>query len=148
VIALGTVCLAASATTDRYPVLRRVSALTREGENAVAHCDRVQALSDFRKAERLEPAGYRAHLQLSSIYSALGRKRQAIEEHEWAVRLRPEVRRDSVKLSHCGRAEERCGVIFPGGPRRSLIVRPQAPASITPLERVQEGAEPLFLHRG
>ena len=75
-IALGTVCLAASATTDRYPVLRRVSALTREGENAVAHCDRVQALSDFRKAERLEPAGYRAHLQLSSIYSALGRNDQ------------------------------------------------------------------------
>src|SRR3989442_5721115 len=72
VIALSTVCLAASATIDRYPVLRRVNTLIQEGEKSLAHGDRVQALSDFREAERLEPVDYRPHLQLSSGYFALG----------------------------------------------------------------------------
>ena len=36
VIALSTVCLAASATIDRYPVLRRVSALIQEGSESLA----------------------------------------------------------------------------------------------------------------
>ena len=87
VIALITVCLAASATIDRYPVLRRVSTLIQEGEESLAHGDRVQALTDFREAERLEPPDYRPHLGLSSIYSALGAARQAREEYEWAVHL-------------------------------------------------------------
>lgn len=86
-IALTTVCLAASATINRYPVLRRVSALIQEGQESLAHGDRVQALSDFREAERLEPADYRPHLQLSSIYSARGEARQAREEYEWTVRV-------------------------------------------------------------
>jgi len=87
VIALSTVCLAASATIDRYPVLRRVSALIQEGSESLARGDLVQALSDFREAEKLEPADYRPHLQLSSIYSALGEARKDREEYEWTVRL-------------------------------------------------------------
>src|SRR5438552_3379776 len=90
VIALSTVCLAASATIDRYPVLRRVSALIQDGEKSLARGDLVQALSDFRKAEKLEPADYRPHQQLSSIYSALGEAREAREEYEWTVRLNDE----------------------------------------------------------
>src|SRR3989442_12411320 len=42
VIALSTVCLAASATIDRYPVLRRVSALIQQGNESLAPRDRVQ----------------------------------------------------------------------------------------------------------
>jgi hypothetical protein len=53
-IALTTVCLTAGATIDRHPVLRRVSTLIQEGEHSLAHGDRVQALSDFRKPKRLE----------------------------------------------------------------------------------------------
>ena len=89
VIALSTVCLAGSATINRYPVLRRVSALIQEGSESLAHRDRVQALSDFREAERLEPVDYRPHLQLSSVYLAFGRDCQASEEYKWAMRLRP-----------------------------------------------------------
>jgi membrane associated rhomboid family serine protease len=96
-IALTTVCLAASATINRYPILRRVSALIQEGEKSLAHGDRVQALSDFREAERLEPADYRPHAQLNSIYSALGDSRRAREESKWAVRLRLDLRRISAK---------------------------------------------------
>ena len=88
-IALSTVCLAASATINRYPVLRRVNTLIQEGEKSLAHGDRVQALSDFREAERLEPVDYRPHLQLSSVYLAFGRDCQASEEYKWATRLRP-----------------------------------------------------------
>ena len=88
VIALSTVCLAAGATIDRYPVLRRVSALIQEGGESLAHGNRVQALSDFREAERLEPADYRSHLQLGSVYSALGRSRQARAEYEWGCTLK------------------------------------------------------------
>ncbi len=95
-IALTTVCLAVSATTDRCPVLRRVSALIQKGEDSLAHEDRVQALSDFREAERLEPADYRPHSQLSSIYSALGEARQAGEEYEWALRLNPHIKENVV----------------------------------------------------
>ena len=87
VIALSAVCLAASATIDRYPVLRRVRALIQQGSESLARGDLVQALSDFRKAEKLEPADYRPHLQLSSIYSALGEARKGREEYEWTVRL-------------------------------------------------------------
>jgi membrane associated rhomboid family serine protease len=86
-IALTTVCLAASATIDRYPVLHRVSVLIKEGQNSAAQGDHVQALVCFREAEWLEPADYRAHLGLSSIYSALGESSQAREEFEWAARL-------------------------------------------------------------
>ena len=87
VIALSTVCLAASATIDRYPVLRRVSALIQQGNESLAHGDRIQALSDFREAERLEPADFRPHSQLSLIYSAVGEARKGKEEYEWTVRL-------------------------------------------------------------
>jgi Flp pilus assembly protein TadD len=97
VIALSTVCLAASATIDRYPVLRRVSALIQDGQKSLAYGDSVQALSDFREAERLEPADYRPHSQLGSIYSAVGDVRRAREEYEWAVRINPDVRNESVK---------------------------------------------------
>lgn len=97
IIALTTVCLAASATINRYPVLRRLRALIQEGEKSLAHGDRAQALSDFREAERLEPADYCPHAQLNSIYSALGDSRRAREESEWAVRLRPDLRRISAK---------------------------------------------------
>ena len=90
IIALTTVCLAASATIDHYPVLRRVSTLIQEGEDSLAHGDRAHALSDFVEAERLEPADYRPHLELSSIYSALREARQAREEYEWTVRLNDE----------------------------------------------------------
>ena len=90
VIALSTVCLAASATIDRYPVLRRVRALIQQGSESLARGDLVQARSDFREAEKLEPADYRPHLQLSSIYSALGEAREAREEYEWTVRLNDE----------------------------------------------------------
>ncbi len=86
-IALTTVCLAASATINRYPVLRRVGALIQKGQESLARGDRRQALSDFREAERLEPADYQPHLQLSSIYSALGDTSKAREECKWAVRL-------------------------------------------------------------
>ena len=96
-IALTTVCLAASATIDRYPVLRRVNMLNRVGDELLAKGDRVHALSDFREAERLEPADYRPHLELSSIYSSFGREQQAREEYDWAVRLKPEVRNESAK---------------------------------------------------
>jgi tetratricopeptide (TPR) repeat protein len=89
IIALTTVCLAASATINRYPVLRRVGTLIQEGEESLARGDRVRALSDFREAERLEPADYRPHLKLCSIYSAIGEARQAREEFEWAGRLMP-----------------------------------------------------------
>jgi len=98
-IALTTVCLAASATIDRYPVLRRVNMLNRVGEESLAKGERVHALSDFREAERLEPADYRPHLELSSIYSALGREQQAREECDWAARLKPDVRNENVKLA-------------------------------------------------
>jgi membrane associated rhomboid family serine protease len=91
-IALTTVCLAASATIDRYPVLCRVNLLNQIGKESLAKGDRVHALSNFREAERLEPADYRPHLELSSIYSSLGREQQAHEEYYWAVRLEPEVR--------------------------------------------------------
>ena len=94
VIALTTVCLAASATIDRYPVLRRVTALIQEGQESLARGEGSQALSDLREAERLEPADYRPHLQLSSIYSALGEARQAGKEYEWAVRLNADLRGD------------------------------------------------------
>ena len=98
-IALTTVCLAASATIDRYPVLCRVNTLNQLGEESLAKGDRVHALSDFREAERLEPADYRPHLELSSIYSSLGRDRRAREEYDWAVQLKPEVRNESGKAS-------------------------------------------------
>lgn len=97
IIALTTVSLAASATINRYPVVRRVSALIQEGEKSLAHGDRVRALSAFREAERLEPADYRAHLQLSWIYAAFGQECQASEECEWAVRLKSGSRNESVK---------------------------------------------------
>ena len=97
IIALTAVCVAASATLDRYPVLRRVSALIQEGEKSLANGDRVRALSDFCQAERLEPADYRAHLELSSIYVALGQEGQARQEYAWAVRLEPQSRNDSAK---------------------------------------------------
>jgi len=87
-IALTTVCLAASATIDRYPVLRRVDMLNQLGEESLAKGDRVHALSDFREAERLEPADYRAHLKLCSVYSALGDTSKAEQECIWTVRLR------------------------------------------------------------
>ena len=96
-IALTTVCLAASATIDRYPVLHRANMLNQVGEESLAKGDRVHALSDFREAERLEPADYRPHLELSSIYSSFGRERQAREEYDWAARLKPEVRNESAK---------------------------------------------------
>jgi len=89
---LSTVCLAASATIARYPVLRRVSALIQEGSESLARGDLVQARSDFREAERLEPADYRPHLQLSSVYSILGDTRRAREEYEWGVRLNPDIK--------------------------------------------------------
>ncbi len=91
-IALTTVCLATSATIDRYPVLRRTSALIQEGEESLTRGDGSQALSDLREAERLEPADYRPHLQLSSIYSALGEAHRAREEYESSVRLNPNIR--------------------------------------------------------
>ncbi|HUI70391.1 MAG TPA: rhomboid family intramembrane serine protease [Spirochaetia bacterium] len=97
-IALTTVCLAASATIDRYPVLHRVNMLNQVGEESFAKGDRVHALSDFREAERLEPADFRPHLELSSIYSSLGRERQTREECDWAARLEPEVTNGNVKL--------------------------------------------------
>jgi len=97
IIALTTVCLAASATIDRYPVLHRVNMLSQVGEESLAKGDRVRALSDFREAERLEPADYRPHLELSSIYSALGLESQAREEFDWAARLKPEFRNESAK---------------------------------------------------
>jgi membrane associated rhomboid family serine protease len=89
-IALTTVCLAATATINRYPILRRVSAVIQEGQESLARGDRVQALSDFREAELLEPADYRAHLKLSSIYSALGDTSKARQEYKWTVRLNDE----------------------------------------------------------
>jgi membrane associated rhomboid family serine protease len=92
IIALTTVCLSGSAAIDRYPVLRRVSALIQQGSESLAHGNRVQALSDFREAERLEPADYRPHLQLSRIHLALRDSRQAKVEYEWAVRLNPDTR--------------------------------------------------------
>src|SRR2546427_4594780 len=94
IIALTTVCLAASATINRYPVLWRASALIQEGERSLAHGDRVRSLSDFREAEQLEPADYRPHLQLSSIYLVLGQERQAREEYEWAALLDPDIKGD------------------------------------------------------
>jgi len=87
-IALTTVCIAACATIDRYPILRRVRLLSQAGEESLAKGDRVHALSDFREAERLEPADYRAHLKLCSIYSALGDTSKAKQECIWTVRLR------------------------------------------------------------
>ena len=92
IIALTTICLSASAAINRYPVLRRVSTLIQEGEKSLARGDRVHALSDFREAERLEPADYRPHLELSSIHSALGQARRSTEEYESAVRLNPDAR--------------------------------------------------------
>jgi Tfp pilus assembly protein PilF len=89
---LTTICLSASAAINRYPVLRRVSTLIQEGEESLARGDRVRAPSDFREAERLEPADYRPHLQLSSIYIAIGEGRYAKEEHEWGVGLTPDIR--------------------------------------------------------
>lgn len=91
-IALTAACLAASATIDRYPILCRVSTLIQKGEDSLARSDGVQALSDFREAERLEPADYRPHSQQSSIYSALGGARQAKEENAWALRLNADIR--------------------------------------------------------
>jgi membrane associated rhomboid family serine protease len=91
-IALTTVCLAASATIDRYPVLRPVATVNELGEKSLAKGDRAHALSDFREAERLEPADYRPHLELSCIYSSFGQERQAHEEYDWAAQLKPEVR--------------------------------------------------------
>jgi rhomboid protease GluP len=96
-VALTTVCLAASATINRYPVLRRVAGLIQEGEESLAHGDRVRALSDFREAERLEPADYRPHLRLSSIRSALDDARQAKQEYGWAVRLKPSASEGNIK---------------------------------------------------
>ncbi len=64
----------------------------QEGEESLAHRDRIATLSDFPEAERLEPADCRPHLQLSSIYAALGRERDASEEYEWAVPLNPDTR--------------------------------------------------------
>jgi len=90
IIALTAVCLAASATINRYPALRRINVLVQEGEKSLAHGDRAQALSAFREAERLEPADYRTHLQLSSIYSALGETSKATEEYKWSVGLNGE----------------------------------------------------------
>jgi len=98
IIALTTVCLAASATINRYPVLRRVSALIQDGQESLAHGDRVHALYDFREAERLEPADYRPHLGLSSIYRALGQEHQADKECEWAIRSNPEIPRKAQKV--------------------------------------------------
>ena len=40
----------------------------------------------------LEPGDYRAHSQPSSICSALGDVRQARKEHQWAIRLSPDIR--------------------------------------------------------
>jgi len=91
-IALTTVCFAASATIDRYPVLRRVCMLNQVGEESLARGDRVRAISDFREAERLEPADYRPHLQLSSIYIAIGEGRYAKDEYEWGKGLMPDIR--------------------------------------------------------
>jgi hypothetical protein len=54
------------------------------------------AISDFRKAEWLEPADYRPHSELGSIYSADGQEREAGEEHEWEVRLSPEATERNV----------------------------------------------------
>ena len=87
IIALTTVCVAASATINRYPVLRLVSALIQAGEDSLARGDRLQAFSDFREAERLEPADYRPHLKLSSIYSSLGDTSKARDEYRRAVHL-------------------------------------------------------------
>ena len=98
IIALTTVCLAASATINRYPVLRRVSALIQDGQESLAHGDRVHALYDFREAERLEPADYRPHLGLSSIYRALGQEHQADKECEWAIGSNPEIPRKAQKV--------------------------------------------------
>jgi len=84
-IALTTVCLAASATINRYPVLRRVNMLNQLGEASLAKGDRVHALSEFREAERLEPADYRPHLKLCSIYSSLGDTSKAKQECIWTV---------------------------------------------------------------
>ena len=61
--------------------------------------DRVQALSAFREAELLEPADYRPHQRLSSIYSALELKRQANEESELALRLRTDLTGRRVKTN-------------------------------------------------
>ena len=96
IIALTTVCLAASATINRYPVLRRASALIQAGDYSLARGDRAQALSDFREAERLEPADYRPHLQLSLIYTAFGEFREATQEYEWSARVEPELKRKIV----------------------------------------------------
>jgi rhomboid protease GluP len=103
IIALTTVCLAASATINRYPSLRRVSALIQGGEKSLAQGNRVQAISDFREAERLEPADYRPHEKLSQIYSGFGQESLAYGEFESAIRLRPDLRNES------GRPPKWCG---------------------------------------
>src|SRR5262249_40924459 len=57
---------------------------------SLARGDRVRALSDFREAERLEPADYRPHLKLCSIYSALGDTSKGRQEYKWTKRLNDE----------------------------------------------------------
>jgi len=102
IIALTTICLSASAAINRYPVLRSVSTLIQEGEESLARGDRVRALCDFREAERLEPADYRPHLQLSWIYAAFGEEREARGEYEWAVRLNADFRGDVARALKAG----------------------------------------------
>ena len=105
IIALTTICLSASAAINRYPVLRRVSTLIQEGQESLARGDRVRALSDFREVERLEPADYRSHLQLSLIYTAFGQFREATHEYEWSARVGPDVKRiDGVRSKACNDA--------------------------------------------
>jgi Flp pilus assembly protein TadD len=90
--ALTAVCLAASATIDRYPILCRDGAFIRRGEDSLAHGRRLQTVSDSREAERLDPANYHPRSQLGSIYSTFRDARPARAEYERAVRLNPDIK--------------------------------------------------------
>jgi len=79
--------------------------LNQIGKESLAKGDRAHALSDFREAERLEPADYRPHLELSSIYWALGLESQACEEFAWAARLEPEFENERKSYNKVVRRE-------------------------------------------
>jgi len=95
--ALGVVCFSGIATLNYYPRWQRVLALEAEGNRLLAARQLEAAKLQFEHAKQIEPADYRLHLKLSSVYSARAQARQAREEYDLAVRLQSDTRTGSVR---------------------------------------------------
>ena len=95
--ALGVVCFSGIAGLNYYPRWQRMLALEAEGNRLLAASQLEAAKLQFEHAKQLEPADYRPHLKLCSIYSGLGRESQANEEYNWALGLRSGLGNEGVK---------------------------------------------------